>query len=80
MATRFLLTALFARREVMTFVESCIYYQDSKCMLKGGCCDLNCGMTESEKGNQSYDEIDAFTKWQIEKEQQEEGNARRKLS
>jgi hypothetical protein len=64
----------------MTFVESCIYYQDSKCMLKGGCCDLNCEMTESERGNQPYDEIDAFTKWQIEEGQQEEGNARRKLS
>jgi hypothetical protein len=59
----------------MTFVESCIYYRDSKCMLKGGCCDLNCGMTESEKGNQSYDEIDAFTQWQIEKTKGGEGTS-----
>jgi hypothetical protein len=45
----------------MTFVESCIYYQDSKCILKGGCCDLDCGLTHSEKSNPFYDEIDTFT-------------------
>jgi len=55
----------------MTFVESCIYYQDSKCVLKGGCCDLNCDMADTDKGNQFYDEIDPFTKWQIENAQQE---------
>lgn len=55
----------------MTFVESCIYYQDSKCVLKGGCCDLNCDMGETDKGNKFYDEIDPFTKWQIENSQKE---------
>lgn len=60
----------------MTFFESCIYYQDSKCALKGGCCDLNCGITDSDRGNLSYDEIDAFTKWGIEKTQQEDGSPR----
>jgi hypothetical protein len=72
-ATGFLLIALFERREVMIFVESCVYYQDSKCMLKGGCCDLNCEMTDSERGDQSYDEIDAFTRWEIEKARGGEG-------
>ena len=62
-------------RQVMTLVESCIYYQDSKCILKGGCCDLNCGMTESEIGNQSYDEIDVFTQWRIEKTKSGEGTS-----
>ena len=46
----------------MTFIESCIYYKDSKCVLKGGCCDLNCNITDTEKGSLFYDEIDQFTK------------------
>jgi len=60
----------------MTFVESCIYYQDSKCVLKGGCCDLNCDMADADKGNQFCDEIDSFTKWQIENTQQEKNQNR----
>ncbi len=63
----------------MTFIESCIYYQDSKCILKGGCCDLDCSLTDSEKGSPFYDEIDTFTKWQLERTKQEEGNSGLKL-
>ena len=55
----------------MTFVESCIYYQDSRCVLKGGCCDLNCGMVETDKCNPFYDEIDLLTKWRMENAQKE---------
>jgi hypothetical protein len=62
------------RRDLMTFLESCIYYQDSKCTLKGGCCDLNCGMAESDRGNLTYDESDPFVKWQIEKVQKEKNS------
>jgi len=58
----------------MTFLESCIYYQDSKCTLKGSCCDLNCGMTESEKDNLTYDENDPFAKWGTEKAQKEKNS------
>jgi len=70
-ATGFLLIAFFERREVMTFVESCVYYQDSKCALKGGCCDLNCDMVDTDKGNTFYDEIDPFIKWGIDKAKKE---------
>ena len=63
----------------MTFIESCIYYKDSKCVLKGGCCDLNCDKADTEKGNQFYDEIDQFTKWGVEKAQKEK-NSESKLS
>ena len=63
----------------MSFEKSCKFYQDSKCTLKGGCCDLNCDMADSDRGNQFYDEIDTFTKWRIEREQKEE-NSGLKLS
>ena len=58
----------------MTFLESCIYYQDSKCKLKGSCCDLNCGMADSDRGNLTYDESDPFAKWEIEKAQKEKNS------
>jgi hypothetical protein len=63
----------------MSFEKSCKFYQDSKCILNGGCCDLNCGLTDPERSNPFYDEIDTFTKWQKEKEQQEEGKSGLKL-
>lgn len=58
----------------MTFVESCIYYKDSKCMLKDSCCDLNCDVAETGRDNQFYDEIDPFTKWRNEKVQKEKNS------
>jgi hypothetical protein len=58
----------------MSFEKSCKYYQDSKCILKGGCCDLNCDMADSNGGNHYYDEIDTFTKWWVEREQREENS------
>ena len=58
----------------MTFVESCIYYQDSRCVLKGGCCDLNCDRVETDKGSQLYDEIDPLTKWRIENAKKEKNS------
>jgi len=64
----------------MSFEKSCKFYQDSKCILKGGCCDLNCELTNSDRSDQFYDEIDAFTKWQIEKAQQEDVKSGWKLS
>ncbi len=58
----------------MTFIESCIYYKDSKCVLKDGCCDLNCDMADTDKVDRFYDEIDPFTKWQIEKARKEKNS------
>ena len=58
----------------MSFEKSCKFYQDSKCMLKGGCCDLNCELTNSDRGDQFYDEIDTFRKWRIEKAQKKKNS------
>ena len=56
----------------MALIESCIFYEDSKCILKGGCCDLDCNLPKNDISTQFYDEIDSFTEWQIEKKQEEE--------
>jgi len=58
----------------MSFEKSCKFYEDSKCILKGGCCDLDCGLTDSERSNPFIDEIDAFTEWRIERDQKEENS------
>ncbi len=63
----------------MSFEKSCKFYEDSKCILNGGCCDLDCGLTDPERSNHFYDEIDTFTNWQKEKEHQEEGKSGLKL-
>jgi hypothetical protein len=44
----------------MVFPESCIFYEDSKYLLKGGSYDQNCELTQNTKGVQSSDEIDAL--------------------
>ena len=62
----------------MALVESCIFYVDSRCMLKGGCCDLDCNLPKDGNGTQLYDEIDTFTKWQIERAKEEEVNSQLK--
>ncbi len=56
----------------MSFEKSCKFYQDSKCILKGGCCDLNCELTNFDRSDQFYDEIDTFTEWRIKRTQQED--------
>jgi hypothetical protein len=48
-------------------------------MLKDGCCDLNCDMADSDRGQPLNDEIDPITKWEIERGKKEE-NIVRKLS
>jgi hypothetical protein len=59
----------------MALPESCIFYEDSKCLLKGGSCDQNCELTQNGKGAQSSDEIDTLIEWRIEKAPDGEGNS-----
>lgn len=53
-------------------IESCIFYEDSKCMLKGGCCDLDCNLPKNGQPSHFYDEIDSFNEWQSEKKKKKE--------
>jgi len=59
----------------MALPESCIFYEDSKCLLKGGGCDQNCGLTQNAKGTESSDEIDTLIEWRIEKAPEGKGNS-----
>jgi len=58
----------------MVLSESCIFYEDSKCLLKGGACDQNCEVTQNANGIQSSDEVDTLIEWRIEKAPEREGN------
>ena len=59
----------------MALPESCIFYEDSKCLLKGGGCDQKCELTQNAKGTESSDEIDKLIEWRIEKGPEGEGNS-----
>lgn len=56
----------------MSMIESCIFYEDSKCLLKGGCCDLDCNLPKNGSNPHFYDEIDSLTEWQNEKKKKKE--------
>jgi len=55
----------------MTLEKSCKFYENAICILKGGCCDLNCDQTANDKKIQFYDEIDTLTQWWTEKVKKE---------
>ena len=55
----------------MSFEKSCKFYQDSKCILKGGYCDLDCNRLMSDEDFRFYDKMDALTQWQIEEVENE---------
>ena len=57
----------------MSFEKSCKFYQDSKCILEGGYCDLNCNRQMSDEDFRFYDKMDALTQWQIEEVENEIG-------
>ena len=52
----------------MTPPESCIFYQDPKCLLKADACDLKCDAVQNGNDIQSSDEIDKLIEWRIEGE------------
>jgi len=57
----------------MSFEKFCKFYQDSKCILKGGYCDLDCNRLMSDEDFRFYDKMDALTQWQIEEVENEIG-------
>ena len=64
----------------MSFEKSCKFYQDSKCNLKGGCCDLYCELMDFGRRYQFDDEMDPFTDWRVEKIPREDIKSGWKLS
>ena len=55
----------------MDFEKVCKFYQDSKCILEGGYCDLNCNRLMSDEDFRFYDRMDALTQWRIEEVEKE---------
>ena len=58
----------------MTSPESCIFFQDLKCLLKGDSCDLKCSPVQNANDTQACDEIDKLIEWRIENKPKGEGN------
>ena len=56
----------FWRRDSMTFGKACKFYEDSKCLLQGKYCDLNCNHFFSDEDALFYDRVDTFSQWQRE--------------
>jgi hypothetical protein len=55
----------------MDFEKICKFYHDSKCILEGGYCDLDCNRLMSDEDFRFYDKIDPLTQWQIEEIEKE---------
>jgi hypothetical protein len=58
----------------MTPPESCIFYQDSKCLFKGDSCDLKCDPVQNANERQSSEEVDQLIEWRVENKPKGEGD------
>lgn len=56
---------------LMDLEKICKFYQDSKCILEGGYCDLDCNRLMSDEEFRFYDKMDALTQWRIEEVEKE---------
>jgi len=70
-ALAFVLHNLLQGVIVMDFEKICKFYQDSKCILEGGYCDLDCNRLMSDEDFRFYDKMDALTQWRIEEVEKE---------
>jgi hypothetical protein len=59
----------------MTSPESCIFYQDSKCLFKGDSCDLKCDPVQNANDGQSNEEVDTLIEWRIKNKPNGEGDS-----
>ena len=52
----------------MSFEKGCKYYLDSRCVLEGGYCDLNCNRLSDHQDSEFCNEVDTLNQSQIELE------------
>jgi len=64
---------------LVSLEKSCKFYQDSKCILEGGYCDLDCNRLMSDEDFRFYDKTDALTQWRIEEVKREIGGPESRL-
>ncbi len=46
--------------------ESCIFYENPRCLLKGDACDLDCNPAQNANDGQSSEDVDKLIEWRIE--------------
>ena len=63
----------------MTIRRSCKFYENSRCMLGGKYCDLNCDQLFKDEDFQSYDDINTLTQWRLEEVERDMGSSGWKL-
>jgi hypothetical protein len=63
----------------MTFGKSCKFYENSRCILEGNFCDLNCDRLFTDEDFKFYDKNDTLTQWRIEEVEREIESQRGKL-
>jgi len=63
----------------MTIRRSCKFYENSKCILGGKYCDLNCDQILRDEDFQFYDEISTLSQWRLEEVEREIGSPGWKL-
>ncbi len=61
------------------FDKTCKFYKDSRCIIEGGYCDLDCNRLMSDEDFRFYDKIDALNQWQIEEVEKEQAAFRMRL-
>ncbi len=59
----------------MTLRTPCKFYEDSKCILKGRYCDLNCNRLFNDEDFDSYDKTDSLNKWRMKEGEKEMKNS-----
>jgi hypothetical protein len=64
---------------LVSLEKSCKFYQDSKCILEGGYCDLDCNRLMSDEDFRFYDKTDALAQWRIEEVKREIGGPESRL-
>ncbi len=67
----FVLQCLLQGVIFMDFEKACKFYQDSKCIIEGGYCDLDCNRLMSDEDFRFSDKMDALTQWRIEEIEKE---------
>lgn len=63
----------------MTLEKSCKYYLNSRCILGGGYCDLNCNQLLNDEEFRRYDEADMFAPQRMEDKEKEAGDSGEEL-
>ena len=50
----------------MSYGKACKFYENSRCILGGKYCDLNCDQLFNDEDSRFYDKVDALTQWRLE--------------